>query len=73
MIARPPARCTASEYVRGERFTSTSQAAQVALSIAEQMPMTGRFTPYSLSKPRNFSQSVTAASIASISMRARFR
>ncbi len=59
--------------MRGERFTTTSQAAQRALSIAEQMPMTGRLTPYSLSNPRNFSQSVTAASIASISMRARFR
>ena len=59
--------------MRGDRFTTTSQAAQRALSIAEQIPMTGRFTPYSLSNPRNFSQSVTAASIASISMRARFR
>src|SRR5215207_482414 len=40
--AIPPARCTASEYVRGERFTTTSQAAQRALSIAAQRPMTGR-------------------------------
>ena len=71
--ASPPARWTACEYVRGERFTSTSQAAHCALSMAAQMPMTGRVTPYSLSNPRNFSQSVTAASIASISMRARFR
>ena len=71
--ASPPARCTASEYVRGERFTSTSHAAQRALSIAAQMPMTGRVTPYSLSNPRNFSQSVTAASIASSSIWARFR
>jgi hypothetical protein len=59
--------------LRGERFTMTSHAAQRALSVALQIPMTGRLTPYSLSKPRNFSQSVTAASIASSSMRARFR
>ena len=42
-----------SEYVRGEQVRPrTSQAPQRALSIAAQMPMTGRFTPLTVSRTR---------------------
>src|SRR4051812_960846 len=37
----PPARCTASAYLRGLRLESSSHFPQLARSIAAQMPMTG--------------------------------
>ena len=48
--------------------TTTSQAPQAARSTAAQMPMTGRLIGLTVARsPRNFSQSVTAASNASSS------
>ena len=58
---------------------STSQAIHLTTSVALQIPITGRLTrpayasAQSRSKPRNFSQSVTAASYASSSTLARLR
>ena len=77
ITATPPAAWIAVAYVCGAIVTTTSQEAQRACSTAAQMPISGLVTggvaAHSRSKPRKRSKSVTAASAASSSIRARFR